>query len=216
MASHGRCSSPSTGDSDSSGRRMSSRLSSPMSAAMSNPLTSSSRSACIARGRLGGDGRWRKAALGVRGPCCREMSSLRLRSRLTLEHSTTPLTLGRLGAELGADPTALYRHYRSRDELLRDLADRVFIGPNASFEHQDDWRQSLKQFALDAAHRVPAEACARRRGRRPIHRRPQRTALDRDPSRGAPARRLRRGHGRRADTRRRFTVRQPRGDDGDT
>jgi AcrR family transcriptional regulator len=68
--------------------------------------------------------------------------------RLTLEHSTTPLTLARLGSELGADPTALYRHYRSRDELLRDLADRVFIKPNASFQHQDDWRQSLKQFAL--------------------------------------------------------------------
>jgi AcrR family transcriptional regulator len=68
--------------------------------------------------------------------------------RLTLDHSTTPLTLARLGAELGADPTALYRHYRSRDELLRDLADRVFIKPNASFQHRDHWRDSLTQFAL--------------------------------------------------------------------
>lgn len=68
--------------------------------------------------------------------------------QLTLEQSTTPLTLARLGAELGADPTALYRHYRSRDELLRDLADRVFVTVNDSFQHQDDWRTSLRQFAL--------------------------------------------------------------------
>jgi AcrR family transcriptional regulator len=68
--------------------------------------------------------------------------------RLTLEQPTTPLTLARLGTELGADPTALYRHYRSRDELLRDLSDRVFIEPNAAFQHQDDWRLSLTQFAL--------------------------------------------------------------------
>ncbi|MCU1359621.1 MAG: TetR family transcriptional regulator [Ilumatobacteraceae bacterium] len=68
--------------------------------------------------------------------------------RLTLEQAATPLTLARLGAELGADPTALYRHYRSRDELLRDLADRVFVTPNASFQHQDDWRKSLTQFAM--------------------------------------------------------------------
>jgi AcrR family transcriptional regulator len=68
--------------------------------------------------------------------------------RLTLEQPTTPLTLARLGAELGADPTALYRHYRNRDELLRDLADRVFIEPNAAFRHQDDWRSSLAEFVM--------------------------------------------------------------------
>jgi AcrR family transcriptional regulator len=67
--------------------------------------------------------------------------------QLTL-HRTTPLTLARLGAELGADPTALYRHYRSRDELMRDLVDRIFIKPNAAFQHQDDWRRSITQFAL--------------------------------------------------------------------
>ena len=68
--------------------------------------------------------------------------------RLTLEQPTTPLTLTRLGAELGADPTALYRHDRSRDELLLDLADRIYSGPNAAFRHDDDWRRSLTQFAF--------------------------------------------------------------------
>jgi AcrR family transcriptional regulator len=73
--------------------------------------------------------------------------------RLTLEQPTTPLTLARLGAELGADPTALYRHYRSRDELLRDLADRVFIEPNAAFQHHAEWRTSLTELV----HTIRAE-----------------------------------------------------------
>ena len=66
-----------------------------------------------------------------------------------LEEPTTTLTLARLGAELGADPTALYRHYRSREELVTDLGDRVFVGPNVRFRHRDDWRASLTAFALD-------------------------------------------------------------------
>jgi AcrR family transcriptional regulator len=40
------------------------------------------------------------------------------------------LTMRRIGTELGADPTAVYRHFRSKDELLVQLADRLFgIGP---------------------------------------------------------------------------------------
>jgi AcrR family transcriptional regulator len=68
--------------------------------------------------------------------------------RLTLDEPTAPLTLARLGAELGADPTALYRHYRSRDDLMCDLGDRVFAGPNERFRHRDDWRESIVEFAL--------------------------------------------------------------------
>jgi AcrR family transcriptional regulator len=66
--------------------------------------------------------------------------------RVTLDEPTTSLTLARIGAELGADPTALYRHYRSRDELLLDIADRVFIVPNKAFEADPDWRVSLRVF----------------------------------------------------------------------
>jgi AcrR family transcriptional regulator len=36
------------------------------------------------------------------------------------------VTMRRIGAELGADPTAIYRHFRSKDELLIALADRLF------------------------------------------------------------------------------------------
>jgi AcrR family transcriptional regulator len=36
------------------------------------------------------------------------------------------LTMRRIGSELGADPTAVYRHFRNKDALLVCLADRMF------------------------------------------------------------------------------------------
>ena len=35
------------------------------------------------------------------------------------------LTLARLGAHLGVDPTAVYRHFRDKDELLRAVTDHI-------------------------------------------------------------------------------------------
>ena len=35
------------------------------------------------------------------------------------------LSFRKIGKELGADPTALYRHFADKDELLLALADRV-------------------------------------------------------------------------------------------
>ena len=67
--------------------------------------------------------------------------------RLALEQPTTPLTLARLGSELSADPTALYRHYRSRDELIRELGDRLFGEVADTAEITDDWIESLRNVA---------------------------------------------------------------------
>ena len=68
--------------------------------------------------------------------------------RLTRDEPTTPLTLGRLGAELGADPTALYRHYRSREELLLDVFDRTYADVLVRFRPSADWRESLHAIAV--------------------------------------------------------------------
>jgi AcrR family transcriptional regulator len=54
------------------------------------------------------------------------------------------VTLRRIGAELNADPTAVYRHFRNKDELLAGLADRLF---GTLPEREDDsagWRDTLK------------------------------------------------------------------------
>ena len=53
------------------------------------------------------------------------------------------LTMRRIGAELGADPTAVYRHFRDKNELLVQLADRLFgIGPE--IEPGLGWRETLR------------------------------------------------------------------------
>ena len=53
------------------------------------------------------------------------------------------LTMRRIGRELGADPTAVYRHFRDKSELLIELADRLFgIGPE--IDPGLGWRETLK------------------------------------------------------------------------
>jgi AcrR family transcriptional regulator len=53
------------------------------------------------------------------------------------------LTMRRIGAELGADPTAVYRHFRNKDELLVQLADRMF-GTPPELDPDMDWRERFK------------------------------------------------------------------------
>ena len=81
--------------------------------------------------------------------------------QLTLDQPYAPLTLARLGAELDADPTAVYRHYRSRDELMLDLGDRLYREALDQYESADDWRTSLSRLAYltrDVLLRRPALA----------------------------------------------------------
>src|SRR5690349_23085020 len=60
------------------------------------------------------------------------------------------LTMRRIGAELGADPTAVYRHFRNKDELLTQLADRMF-GTLPESDPDLDWRERLR---VDLRHAV--------------------------------------------------------------
>jgi AcrR family transcriptional regulator len=68
--------------------------------------------------------------------------------RLTRDEPTTPLTLIRLGTELGADPTALYRHFRKREDLLLAVFDQTYADVIARYEHDSDWRTSLRRVAV--------------------------------------------------------------------
>ncbi|WP_455353277.1 TetR/AcrR family transcriptional regulator [Streptomyces sp. SYSU K217416] len=58
------------------------------------------------------------------------------------------LTFRRIGAQLGADPTALYRHFRSKDELLLAVADRLLEESLEGFEPSDDWRRTLRRLCV--------------------------------------------------------------------
>jgi AcrR family transcriptional regulator len=54
------------------------------------------------------------------------------------------LTMRRIGAELDADPTAVYRHFRNKDELLVQLADRLF-GTGPELEPGLGWRETMRR-----------------------------------------------------------------------
>lgn len=53
------------------------------------------------------------------------------------------LTMRRIGAELGNDPTAVYRHFRNKQELLIHLADRLFAS-EVDVDPTLSWREQLK------------------------------------------------------------------------
>ncbi|KUL21523.1 TetR/AcrR family transcriptional regulator [Actinoplanes awajinensis] len=55
------------------------------------------------------------------------------------------LTVRRLGVELGADPSAIYRYFRDLDALLLAIADRLIGDSLAGFEAGPDWLVSLRE-----------------------------------------------------------------------
>ena len=57
------------------------------------------------------------------------------------------LSVRRLGAELGADPTAVYRYFRDMDALLLAVADRLIGDALNDFVPQQHWADSLRYLA---------------------------------------------------------------------
>ncbi|MFF3766436.1 TetR/AcrR family transcriptional regulator C-terminal domain-containing protein [Streptomyces sp. NPDC001922] len=78
------------------------------------------------------------------------------------EHGAEALTVRKLAARLGVDPSALYRHVADKDELHLLLADRLFAEVLESFEPTPgDWRATLSDLAVgsrETALRHPAAA----------------------------------------------------------
>lgn len=68
--------------------------------------------------------------------------------RLAEAEGTDNVTLRRLGAELGADATAVYRHFRDKDEILAAAADRLLGQVTADLEVSGGWRERLRALLL--------------------------------------------------------------------
>jgi AcrR family transcriptional regulator len=62
------------------------------------------------------------------------------------------LTMRRIGAELGADPTAVYRHFRNKQEMLTELADRLFA-TEPELDPDDAWQERLRAWMWHAMRR---------------------------------------------------------------
>jgi AcrR family transcriptional regulator len=72
---------------------------------------------------------------------------VRAAQRVLDEDGLAGLTVRRIGSELGADPTAIYRHFRDKDELVVELADRAFLSlpePDPALPWQERLRRMLR------------------------------------------------------------------------
>ncbi|WP_194238381.1 TetR/AcrR family transcriptional regulator [Streptomyces spongiae] len=63
--------------------------------------------------------------------------------RIAATEGTAGLTMRRLGSELGMNHTAVYRHFRDKDELLEQVADRL-LDRRAEAAPGTDWRETLR------------------------------------------------------------------------
>ncbi|MFI0420658.1 TetR/AcrR family transcriptional regulator [Spongiactinospora sp. 9N601] len=54
----------------------------------------------------------------------------------------------KLAAVLGTDSSSLYRHFRSKTELLRAVADRILVAAMDGYRPEGDWKQRLTALAL--------------------------------------------------------------------
>ncbi|HKD89398.1 MAG TPA: TetR family transcriptional regulator [Streptosporangiaceae bacterium] len=63
------------------------------------------------------------------------------------------VTIRRLAADLGVTPMALYWHFRSKDELLDGLAERVWAEIDVDVDPDADWTAQLR-FLLESLIRV--------------------------------------------------------------
>ena len=81
-----------------------------------------------------------------------------------LELAATPgtasISVRDLGAHLGSDPTAIYRHFRSKNDLMAALLDEVTVRAIAEIDDDpEDWEARLRHLArvtLEWMSRYPA------------------------------------------------------------
>ena len=67
--------------------------------------------------------------------------------RLVSEHGAAALSVRRLGAALGCDPTAVYRYFASMDDLMLAVADRLIAQALAGYQPTGDWKENLRSIA---------------------------------------------------------------------
>ncbi|WP_431683331.1 TetR/AcrR family transcriptional regulator [Kitasatospora sp. KL5] len=67
---------------------------------------------------------------------------------LVAQQGAQALTVRKLGAALGADPSAVYRYFHSTDDLLLALTDEMIGRAQQGFRATGDWRADLQEIGL--------------------------------------------------------------------
>ncbi|MER6395362.1 TetR/AcrR family transcriptional regulator [Kitasatospora sp. NPDC001603] len=68
--------------------------------------------------------------------------------RLIGQHGAAALTVRRLGAALGADPSAVYRYFHNTDDLLLAVADELIGRAQHGLALTGDWRTDLHAIGM--------------------------------------------------------------------
>jgi AcrR family transcriptional regulator len=79
-----------------------------------------------------------------RGDLTRELI-VRESLRLLDTQGLTGFSMPKLGRALGADPTAVYRHFASKDDLVLAIADRLIEESMVGLEPSDCWVETLTE-----------------------------------------------------------------------
>ena len=67
---------------------------------------------------------------------------------LSAQPGVLSISVRELGARLGADPTAIYRHFRSKEHLMEALLDEIIVrSVRAVTAEPGEWRERLRQLA---------------------------------------------------------------------
>jgi AcrR family transcriptional regulator len=87
--------------------------------------------------------------------------------RLLDEYGIEGFSLPKLGRALGADQTAVYRHFASKDDIVLALADRLIEEAMTGFEPRECWVDTLTEMAgrlrrTYLAHPAAASICSYR------------------------------------------------------
>lgn len=73
--------------------------------------------------------------------------------RIADAEGASAVTMRRLGAELGVDATAFYRHFRDKDELLHAAADWLVAGALDGLAPTGDWPRDVRDLVLNVRRR---------------------------------------------------------------
>lgn len=63
---------------------------------------------------------------------------------------STGLSFRKLGSALNVDPTAIYRHFKNKDELILAVTDSLMVSALEEFEPLSDWLETIR----DLMHRT--------------------------------------------------------------